>query len=57
MKLGFYKGSQLPDPAGILKGTGKVHKYVEIKSVGDIALPALRKLLEEALKAYEARKE
>jgi|GEM_PF-1500318 len=32
IKLGFYKGSELPDPKKLLTGSGKVHRYVEINS-------------------------
>ena len=55
IKLGFYRGTELPDPHKLLTGTGKVHQYVEIKSVGDIHNPALKALLDEALKSYELR--
>ena len=55
IKLGFNKGSELPDPAEILTGSGKVHKYVEIKSAADIKSPSLKKLLSAALKAYKQR--
>jgi hypothetical protein len=55
IKLGFYKGSELPDPQKLLRGSGKVHRYVEIESENDIKNPAIKKLLSEALKAYDAR--
>ena len=56
IKLGFYKGSELPDPEKLLTGTGKVHRFVEIKSVRDINSPALKHLLKEAVTAYTIRK-
>jgi hypothetical protein len=56
VKLGFYKGIELPDPDNLLKGSGKVHKYVELKSKTEIHSPALRKLLLEAHSAYFRRK-
>jgi hypothetical protein len=56
IKLGFYKGSELPDPAKLLTGSGKVHKFVEINSVKDISNPALKELLSEAIKARQNRK-
>src|SRR5687768_7293149 len=31
LKLGFYKGSELPDPKNLLTGTGKMHRYIELK--------------------------
>ena len=55
IKLGFYKGSELPDPKKLLTGSGKVHRYVEIKSENDVKDPAIKKLIDEALKAYHAR--
>ncbi len=56
IKLGFYKGSELPDPGKLLKGTGKVHRFVEIKSSQDMNNPALKRLLKEAVAAYTIRK-
>jgi len=55
IKLGFYKGSELPDPDKLLTGSGKVHKFVEIKSKSDLSNPALLKLVQEAVKAYHKR--
>ncbi len=56
VKLGFYRGAELPDPANLLTGTGKVHKYVEIKSAKDISNPALKNLLDDAVDAHRDRK-
>jgi hypothetical protein len=55
IKLGFYRGSDLPDPKKLLTGSGKVHRYVEIKSEGDIRNPALLELLKHAVRARESR--
>jgi hypothetical protein len=55
LKLGFYKGSLLPDPSKLLTGLGKVHKHVVIKSGKDIKSSGLKKLLSEALKEYKIR--
>ncbi|NML38157.1 hypothetical protein HHL17_13205 [Chitinophaga sp. G-6-1-13] len=55
VKLGFYKGNELPDPAGILKGTGKISRYVEIPDEGAIHSAALKKLVDAALAAYKKR--
>ena len=54
VKLGFYKGGELKDPDKLLTGSGKVHKYVEIRSQQDLS-QALGNLLEQALKAYKQR--
>jgi Domain of unknown function (DU1801) len=56
IKLGFYKGSELPDPGKLLTGSGKVHRFVEIKSSQDMNNPALKLLLKEAVAAYTIRK-
>jgi hypothetical protein len=45
----------LPDPEKLLTGSGKVHRYVEIKSEEDIRNPALQELLEHAVEAREKR--
>ena len=55
IKLGFYKGSELPDPKNLLTGSGKVHRYVEINSEEAVRNPALLELLEHALQARERR--
>ena len=57
IKLGFYKGSELPDPKKLLTGSGKVHRYVEIKSENVVKEPAIKKLVDEALKAYHKKLE
>jgi hypothetical protein len=40
-------GAELPDPTGIVEGTGKRIRHVKVRSVEDVARPALRSLLEE----------
>jgi hypothetical protein len=54
LKLGFNQGSKLPDPSGLLQGTGKISRYVEV-SAKEIKSAALKKLLASALKAYKDR--
>jgi hypothetical protein len=56
IKIGLYKGIELPDPAMLLKGTGKVHKYVEIKSEKELQIPAIKVLLENAYHNYLLRR-
>ena len=55
IRLGFYKGPDLPDPDNLLEGTGKISRYVEIKSEKQIKSPALKILLASALAAYKQR--
>ena len=49
--LGISGGAELPDPAGLMEGTGKVHRHVKIHQAGDLELPALRELMATALKS------
>lgn len=55
IKLGFYKGSELHDPEKLLTGSGKVHRYVEIKSEKDLGKRALKQLIKEAITARKSR--
>jgi len=46
--LGFHYGTQLPDPQGLLKGTGKLLRHIRLESPEDLNNPALKTLLEAA---------
>ena len=46
--LGFNYGSELPDPEGLLQGTGKLFRHLKITTPEDLARPAVRRLLETA---------
>ena len=48
VNLGFNYGGELPDPEGLLQGTGKLFRHVKITSPRDLENPALRRLLEAA---------
>jgi hypothetical protein len=47
--LGIGHGSELPDPANLMEGTGKVHRHVKLKTKADLDNPALKALLKAAL--------
>jgi hypothetical protein len=47
--FGFYYGAELPDPAGLLSGTGVRMRHVKVRSAADLAGPALRALVEAAV--------
>jgi hypothetical protein len=48
-------GALLPDPAGIVEGTGKRIRHVKCRSLDDVARPALRALIEgQAARRREA---
>lgn len=48
--IGFNYGSELPDPAHLLEGTGKLFRHVKIHSDEDLKNPALRDLITTATK-------
>jgi len=48
VNLGFYYGAELPDPDGLLKGTGKRLRHVKIREAKALRNPALRRLLKVA---------
>jgi hypothetical protein len=43
--FGFYLGAELPDPAGLLEGTGARMRHVKVRSLDDVARPELRALV------------
>jgi hypothetical protein len=49
VNLGFNRGAALPDPTGILVGSGTNIRHIRISSAGDLKQPALRKLLRAAV--------
>ncbi len=50
VNLGFYKGIDLDDPAGLLEGTGAKMRHVKIRSIDDADRPAVRALLVAAVR-------
>jgi hypothetical protein len=49
VNLGFNRGAELDDPAEILVGAGARIRHVRIASRGELAAPALRRLLRAAV--------
>lgn len=47
--MGVAGGASLPDPSGLLEGTGKVHRHVKLRGPGDLDRPELRDLMSAAL--------
>ncbi|HEY6074051.1 MAG TPA: DUF1801 domain-containing protein, partial [Anaerolineales bacterium] len=45
VNLYFMNGVDLPDPAGLLEGSGKRLRHVKIKKTEDLANPALKALI------------
>lgn len=49
VNLGFYHGAELPDPEGLLEGTGAKMRHVKVRSVEDAGSFAVRSLIAAAL--------
>ncbi len=57
MNVGFFHGASLPDPARLLKGTGKFMRHVQLKPGVSIDDAALNRLIEAAYADIQARVE
>jgi hypothetical protein len=53
VNLGFARGTSLPDPSGLLEGTGKRARHVKLRNPEAVDNPALRTLLEAAVAGQE----
>jgi hypothetical protein len=53
--VGFFHGSSLPDPAGLLEGTGKRMRHVKLRPGQPTDEDALRALIDAAYRDVEAR--
>jgi hypothetical protein len=49
--LGIARGAGLPDPAGLMEGTGRVHRHVKLRTGADLDRPELRALMRAAIVA------
>ena len=50
INLYFFEGDSLPDPEGILKGTGTMVRHIRITTAADLNRPAVKALMAEALR-------
>jgi hypothetical protein len=57
IKLGISHGSELPDPKQLMQGSGKVHRYVQLRTNNGLKQPGLKPLLKAALAAWKKRNE
>lgn len=57
VNIGFYRGAELPDPAGLLEGHGKCMRHVKLKPGAEIDEAALGALIEAAYADMKARLE
>jgi hypothetical protein len=55
VKLGLVRGSELADPRRLLEGSGKVHKYVQLRTPADVKRAGLQPLIAAAFTAWQDR--
>jgi hypothetical protein len=48
INLGFYYGTELPDPTGLLEGTGNLLRHIKISRPEQLENPALQQLVTAA---------
>lgn len=55
VNVGFYQGASLPDPAGLLQGSGKRMRHVKLRPAEPVSEVALGRLIEAAYLDIKAR--
>jgi hypothetical protein len=50
VNLGFNRGADLPDPRGVLEGSGKQMRHIRIQRRDDLAMPWLRRYVRAAIR-------
>jgi hypothetical protein len=48
VNVGFFRGAELPDPRGLLEGTGRMMRHVKLRPADGIDATALRRLIRTA---------
>jgi hypothetical protein len=49
VELYFNRGKELPDPAKLLRGSGKQTRFIHMESASTLARPAVARLIDEAI--------
>jgi hypothetical protein len=57
VNVGFFQGAALPDPAGLLEGTGKRMRHVKVRFGQPVDEPALAALIQAAYRDMRTRLE
>jgi hypothetical protein len=55
VNVGFFRGAELPDPAGLLEGTGRFMRHVKIRPDTRIDAVALKTLIDAAYQDMKRR--
>lgn len=57
VNVGFFRGAELADPAGLLEGSGKSMRHVKLRPDGNIDATALTRLIQSAYADMQQRLE
>ena len=57
VNVGFFRGAEIPDPAGLLEGTGRFMRHVKLAPGRDFNAAVLAGLIETAYADMKARVE
>jgi hypothetical protein len=49
VNLGFYYGAGLPDPEGLLEGTGRQLRHIKVRSVAEARSPHVKELVRASI--------
>jgi len=55
VNVGFFLGAELPDPQGLLEGTGKFMRHVKLKPGHEVDVSALETLIKGAYRDMKGR--
>lgn len=55
VNVGFFRGTELPDPESLLEGTGKLMRHVALRPDRDVDARALMELIEAAYTDMKGR--
>jgi hypothetical protein len=56
VNVGFFLGPELPDPGGLLEGTGKFMRHVKLRPGHELDSLALERLIRNAYRAIKNRR-
>ena len=55
VKLGLARGAALADPRGLLEGSGRVHRYIQLHAAADLRKAGVAQLVKAAYAAWKQR--
>jgi len=55
VKLGLVRGGDLADPRRLLEGSGRVHRYIQLRTIADLRRAGVRQLVSATYAAWKQR--